>query len=66
MTDKIDQAIKGDNNSQIIVQGNYVVGLNEEEVISLIKKFGYVNKNEVVALVQKTMNNIQDEKNLAK
>lgn len=62
MADKIDQTIKGDGNSQIIVQGNYIVGLNQDEVISLIKTFDYVNKDDVVEVVKEVMDNIPVEK----
>lgn len=64
MTDKIDQSIKGNDNNQIIVQGNYNVGLDKEEVIAVIKAFGYVNKDDVINIVKEVMENIPENQRI--
>ena len=48
MENKNAQKIKGDGNTQIIV--NYNVGLDKNEVIIIIQSFGYVNKDEIVEI----------------
>lgn len=64
MVDKIDQSIKGDSNNQIIVHGNCIVGMNKEEVVELIKTFGYINKDDVIEIVKEVMENIPEDKKI--
>lgn len=61
MTDKIEQSIKGNNNSQqsIIVQGD--IGLKTEDVVSIIKAFCYTDKEQIVSIVKETIESINEE-----
>ncbi len=58
------QIAKGDNivQSNINVQGDYIVGIQEERVMELIKTHCTVNKEEIIELVKKTIEEIPDEK----
>lgn len=64
MIDRIDQSIKGDGNSQIIVNGNYVAGLDKSEVEALIRTFGYINKNDVIEIVKEVIESIPEDKRI--
>ena len=64
MTDKIDQSIKGNDNNQIIVQGDYNVGLDKEEVIAVIKAFGYANKDDVINIVKEVIENLPENQRI--
>ena len=60
--DEIKQSAKGENINQntIIVQGDYHVGINRDGVIELIKSFGYVNKDEIIDIVQDAIEHIPE------
>lgn len=62
MENKNAQKIKGDGNTQIIV--NYNVDLDKNEVIKIIQSFGYVNKDEIVEIVKEVINDIPDSKKI--
>lgn len=64
MADKFDQNIKGDNNCQIVVQGDYVVGLDEKEVIALVESLGYPTKDEIIEIIHEVLNNIPNDKKI--
>lgn len=64
MANKLDQSIKGNDNIQIFVQGNYVAGIDKEEVIALIQSYGYVNHEEIIDIVKNTIDNIPQEKRI--
>ena len=64
MENRNDQKIKGDGNTQIFVNGNYNVGLDKNEVITIIQSFGYVNKDEIVEIVKNVINDIPDSKKI--
>ena len=59
-----EQRIKGDNNTQqlITVNGNYnVIGLQREDVINLIQLYCYTDKEQIVNIVQETIESINEE-----
>lgn len=64
MAENNEQRIKGNGNTQIIVKGDYHVGLNKNEVIAIINSFGYVNKDEIVEIVKDVINDIPDSKKI--
>lgn len=64
MADKIDQNIKGDNNCQIVVQGDYVVGLNEKEVLAIVESRGYQTKDKIIEIIREVLNNIPNDKKI--
>ena len=64
MANKLDQSIKGNDNVQIVVQGNYIAGIDKEEVIALIRSYGYVNREDIIDIVKETIDNIPQEKRI--
>ena len=61
MADKIEQSIKGNNNSQqslIIQADNNYIGLKTEDVVSIIKAFCYTDKEQIVSIVKETIESI--------
>lgn len=64
MANKLEQSIKGNDNVQIVVQGNYVAGLDKEEVIALFQSYGYVNRGEIIDIVKDTIDNIPQDKRI--
>lgn len=64
MADKIEQSIKGNNNSQqslIIQADNNYIGLKTEDVVSIIKAFCYPDKEQIVSIVKETIESINKE-----
>ena len=63
----IEQNVKGNDNKQttIVVQGDYVVGLQREEVIGLIKEYCQTDIDQIIQIVTERLNSI-DEKNRKK
>lgn len=64
MADKIEQSIKGNNNSQqslIIQADNNYIGLKTEDVVSIIKAFCYTDKEQIVSIVKETIESINKE-----
>lgn len=59
-----EQKIKGNGNIQVIVNGDYNIGLDKNEVIAIIKSFGYVNKDEIIEIVKDIINSIPDSKKI--
>ncbi len=65
--DEIKQTAKGDNITQstIVVQGDYVCGLNREEVVELIQSYGYVNKDEIISIVHEAIEKVPEKQRIA-
>ena len=58
-----EQKIKGDNNTQqlITINGNYVVGLQKDDVMNLIQTYCYTDKEQIVDIVKETIESINEE-----
>ena len=60
----VEQIIKGDGNTQsstsITVHGDYVVGLQREEVLEMIKNYCQVDKDQLIKIVSEQINLIHE------
>lgn len=63
MENNQEQKIKGDNNTQqlITINGNYVVGLQKDDVMNLIQAYCYTDKEQIVDIVKETIESINEE-----
>mgnify|MGYP007065423728 CR=1 FL=1 len=57
---KNEQKIKGDNNLQtnITVSGDLNIGLQRNDVINLIKEFCFTDKNQIIDIVKRLLNQL--------
>lgn len=57
MENNQEQKIKGDNNTQqlITINGNYVVGLQKDDVMNLIQAYCYTDKEQIADIVKETI-----------
>lgn len=58
----MEQKIKGNDNvqQQLIVQGDMYLGINKEQVLDMIKCYCFTDKEQIIEIVQETINNIPD------
>lgn len=63
MENNQEQKIKGDNNTQqlITINGNYVVGLQKDDIMNLIQAYCYTDKEQIVDIVKETIESINEE-----